>query len=220
MDRSFPLVRFVFESCVSLLAPDVCAGCDARIGIMRVFCPACAATLMPAAATRQGEHAPFAYGGALAQAISSLKYGGRVDLARPLSHLLLRAIEPLRAGAAAPTRVVPVPLHHARLATRGYNQASLLAAPVARALGARFAPDALVRVRDAPPQATLGRSARLENMKGAFSTRRGGGSFRGEHVLLVDDVRTTGATLEACAVALKQDGAALVETVVLAVSGD
>jgi predicted amidophosphoribosyltransferase len=171
MARPLPLVRAAFESLVSLLAPDVCAGCDERIGIMRVFCPVCANTLVPAGERRTGEHAPFTYGGALARAIASLKYGGRVDRARPLSHLLLQAVEPMRVARRTPTVVVPVPLHRARLAARGYNQASLLAAPVARALGARFAPGALLRVRDAPAQATLGRSARLENVKGAFRAR-------------------------------------------------
>src|SRR4029077_247164 len=81
MAQTFPLVRRAFESAASLLAPDVCAGCDARIGILRVFCPVCARTLVPAEETREGELGAFAYGGALVSAITSLKYGGRVDRA-------------------------------------------------------------------------------------------------------------------------------------------
>ncbi len=163
---------------------------------MRVFCPVCARTLVRAEPSNAKDVRTFVYGGALVPAIASLKYGGRVDRARPLSHLLLQALEPLRED--PPTLVVPVPLHPARLAARGYNHAALLAAPVARALGVRFAPSALARLRDTPAQATLGRLARLENMERAFKARpasaAGMRSLARERVLLVDDVRTTGAT--------------------------
>jgi ComF family protein len=225
MAQSFPLVRRTLETLASLVAPDVCAGCDARIGILRVFCPVCAATLLPPSdAPFAGETAAFAYGGALASAITSLKYGGRVDRARPLAHVLIGAMEAQRetweASDALPSLVVPVPLHRTRLAERGFNHAALLAAPVARALGVRFAPLGLVRTRDTPAQATLGRSARLQNVARVFAVRAGERPVTGERVLLVDDVRTTGATLGACAFALREAGAASVETLVLAVSGE
>jgi ComF family protein len=179
---------------------------------MTIFCPACAATLVPAERHGPRELAPFLYGGALAAAIGSLKYEGRVDRARPLGHLLLGALAPLRTS--PPSLVVPVPLHPRRAELRGYNQAALLARPVARALGARFAV-ALRRERDTLAQATLDRELRLRNMRGAFSavTR-----VEGESVLLVDDVRTTGATLEACSAALLGAGAKDVRTLVLAVA--
>jgi ComF family protein len=208
--------RSVLESIASLLAPDVCAACDERVPVLTVFCPACARTLEPPVHLREGETVAFAYGGAIADAITSFKYGGRVDRARPLGHLLRAAVAPLRLD--PPTLVVAVPLHRARLARRGFNQAALLAAPVARDLRARFAACALARTRDTPPQAPLDRAARLANVREAFAVAFDPRRVCGQRVLLVDDVRTTGATLTACAEALLGAGARDVRTLVLAAS--
>jgi ComF family protein len=218
MGRRLPQVRFVLETAASLLAPDVCAGCDARVAVFTVFCAACAATLAPPGETRDDETAAHSYGGALGAAITSFKYGGRVDRARPLAHLLRRALGPLRAD--PPSVVVPVPLHRARLILRGFNQASLLAGPVARDLAARFAPCALARTRDTPAQASLDRVARRRNVHRAFALRPRGGFVPGDRVLLVDDVRTTGATIDACVTALREAGARDVRTLILAVADD
>jgi ComF family protein len=162
---------------------------------------------------RSGEVAAYAYGGALGTAITSLKYGGRVDRARPLGELLRRAA--LGWEGAPPNVVVPVPLHRKRLVERGFNQAALLARPVARDLSARFAPLALERVRDTAAQASLDRPARQANVADAFAARAGA-KLAGERVLIVDDVRTTGATLDACARAALAAGASEVRTLVLA----
>lgn len=154
----------------------------------------------------------FEYGGAMATAIGRLKYGDRADLGPRLGRAMLPAAERL---AGKVDVVVPVPLHPRRLAERGYNQAALLARPVTRALGARSAPRALVRHRDTPRQAQLDRAERLVNVRQAFAvTHRA--SIRGARVLLVDDVRTTGATLEACTTALEAAGARDVLALVLA----
>jgi ComF family protein len=195
---------------------------------MSVFCPACAATTEPAridnAIASKGESAgvlaarrpiaAFVYGGAVARAIARFKYEQRPDLARPLGDLLWRAVEP-RATALAGAVVVPVPLHRARLAERGFNQSALLARSVARRLGARFLPLALARTRDTPKQATLDRQARIANTAGAFRARHAA-CVRGRPVLLVDDVCTTGATLEACSHALLEAEASSVEFAVVA----
>jgi predicted amidophosphoribosyltransferase len=101
------------------------------------------------------------------------------------------------------------------LAERGFNQAALLASPVARELGARFAPRGLTRLRATREQAGLERAERLENVLGAFvATRR----LDGARVALVDDVLTTGATLEAAATALHDAGASSVLYVVVGVA--
>jgi ComF family protein len=200
----------------ALLSPERCAACDERVPMRRVFCAACASTLVPASSGDARRVAAFVYGGAVARAITRFKYERHPDLARPLADLLRRA-----AVALAPLRldvVVPVPLHPSRLVERGYNQAALLARPLAASLGARFAPRALERVRDTARQATLDRGAREANVSGAFRARASA-AIRGRSVVLVDDVETTGATLAACAHALLAAGAGVVATAVVARAG-
>jgi ComF family protein len=154
------------------------------------------------------------YGGAVARTIARLKYERRPDLSRPLADLLWRATEP-RAQFLASHAVVPVPLHPSRLAERGYNQSALLARPLARRLGVPFWPLALARVRDTPGQASLDRAARLTNVRGAFKVRQRE-HVSGRDILLVDDVCTTGATLDACTAALRESGARSVACAVVA----
>jgi ComF family protein len=198
----------------SFLAPPRCAACDSPVARLVVFCAPCASTVQPAEEADDGAIAAFVYGGAIADAITRFKYGARPDLARPLADLLWRAVA-ARAGVLRGCVVVPVPLHPVRLAERGFNQSGLLARPVSRRLGVPFLPLALARVRDTPRQASLGREDRLGNVGGAFAVRQPK-RLRGRPVLLVDDVRTTGATLAACTQAALEVGAGPVTTAVLA----
>ena len=161
-----------------------------------------------------GSTAAFVYGGAVARAIGRMKYEDRPDLARPLADLLWRAVEPV-ADALRGAVVVPVPLHADRLAERGFNQSALLARHVARRLGARFGPLALARTRGTLQQASLEREARVANVAGAFVVRDRA-LVCGRSVLVVDDVQTTGATLDACASALVAAGASSVARAVVA----
>ena len=193
---------------LSWLAPDRCAACDEPTRPNVLLCVPCARTVERAPADALG---PFVYGGALATVIQRFKYDGVAELARPLG--LLLAAEAHKRGVTA-NAVVVVPLHPTRLFERGYNQSALLARHVARAIGAPFHPRALARLRPTPQQAELDRAARVENVRGAFGMRQ---RLTG-NVLLVDDVRTTGATQDECARVLEEGGCGCVSCLVLAIA--
>jgi ComF family protein len=140
-----------------------------------------------------------------------LKYHGRAGVAGPLGTLL--AERWLAAPGCAVDGVLPVPLHPARLRERGFNQSALLAQGLAERLARPLHTDLLWRGRATAPQVGLSPEERLNNVTGAFRAAPG---VRGGRWLLVDDVCTTGATLEACAAALRDQGARAVWAITLA----
>jgi ComF family protein len=149
--------------------------------------------------------------GSLQTAIHRFKYSNVRPLAVPLGRLASQYLEenPL------PVKIiVPVPLHSHRLRDRGYNQSELVAKQLGSTTGMRVVTNVLLRVRSTIPQVGLRADQRRENVKGAF--RCADTSLKGQDVLLVDDVCTTGATLEACSVALQQAGASHVWGLALA----
>jgi ComF family protein len=144
----------------------------------------------------------------MSRAILLLKYGNVTPLgkwfARRLAGLVVS--QPLVFAAEV---VVPVPLDRGRLQERGYNQAELIAKPLARLLGIPFRSYLLVRTRPRPNQLRLTRRERWETVRGAYATHKTAQVDK-LRVILVDDVFTTGATLDACSRALKGAGAARV----------
>ena len=113
--------------------------------------------------------------------------------------------------------LVPVPLHRSRLLARRYNQSALLVQALSKASGVPAAVDLMVRTRRTPSQGRLSASARRRNVAGAFAVRRGQGTrLRDRKLVLVDDVMTTGATVEGCARTLLRSGAAAVDVLTLA----
>lgn len=150
------------------------------------------------------------YGGPLADALVRLKYRGRSDVAPALSHYLVERALPWSGRV---DRVCAVPLHPRRLRERGYNQSCLLARPVARALGVPFDPWLVRRSRITRNQVGLTLEQRAANVQDAFVARA---RARGQRVLVIDDVRTTGATTSAVEEALLRQGALEVWVLVLA----
>ena len=142
-----------------------------------------------------------AYEGPIERAVQRFKYEGWRRLAGPLALLLA---ERLVVEGLAAHFVLGVPLHPGRLRQRGFNQAELLARELRRRLALRKPPGELVRTRATPPQVGHDRLWRLENVRGAFEWR--GADLAGQSLLVVDDVATTGATLDACAASLRACG--------------
>ena len=196
----------LLEGFLSLVAPTRCAGCDELADGASVFCASCTVLLEPLA----GHGAVFEYGGPVAHAIQRFKYDGRSELGAVLASWM---VEHAERWAGEVDAVIPVPLHWRRRRARGYDQAALLARPLARSLGVPVLLRGLRRVRNTPSQVDLPHAERQRNIVGAFAPWRLSGVRR---VLLVDDVRTTGATLRAASAALKAGGVAQVQPFVLA----
>ena len=148
----------------------------------------------------------------LKSVIQRYKYNRDVWLARPLAALLVERA-PFVVGVY--DVVMPVPLHVERLRWRGFNQAQFLAQPLARAAGVALDPHSLQRVRPTRPQVDLDEKERRHNVLGAFRVTRPQ-RIAGRSILLVDDVYTTGATVNECSRALLQAGAKRVDVLVLA----
>lgn len=216
-----PLSRTLLpELCPACRGPTdggFCAGCRAEFRRIASPCPVCALPRPVPECPRAGAawhverlHAPYDYAEPLSLYLQALKFKHGRRLGRALGLLLAEA-----AGRelAPDATLVAVPLHARRLRERGYNQAFEIARALARALGLERRATGIERVVEGVPQSSLGARARRSNVAGAYRIGRG---FAGRHVVLVDDVVTTGATVNAIAAALRGAGAARVDAVAVA----
>ena len=211
--------------------PPRCAGCGAITAEVDLFCGGCwpqieflsggcqrcgqpleATEADTCGACHAGEgaldrmRAAVAYGDAARSIAIRLKYGRKTGLARTMAAYMRRPLGELEGGAL----LVPVPLHRSRLWQRGFNQAALIAASLARSTGAATDMELLQRVKRTPKLKGMSPNERRRVVSGAFALRKGR-AVKGRSIILVDDVYTTGSTAEACARVLKRKGAAKVE---------
>jgi len=228
-----------FAPLVDLVYPPRCPSCGEGIAAQDGLCgpcwaelaipgePACGLCQRPFAADavpdgaicapcladppkHDGIAAGTLYNDASRKLVLAFKHGRRIALAPMLARLAAARLPELDGE----WLVIPVPLHRWRLWRRGFNQSALLAGEIARLRGQPLLVDALVRRKATPVLGGLGRAARARALSGAISPSRSHRQrLRGAHVILVDDVMTSGATTDACVRALKRAGA---ERVVIA----
>ncbi|HEX9006189.1 MAG TPA: hypothetical protein VF889_02760 [Bacteroidota bacterium] len=224
-----PFLSFVYPpSCLScntpldLSAGPVCAACWSSVNGVRIDDPAYqkALTYLLQTGACDGLIVPlyFEEGGVMQRLIHALKYDGLTEVGGVMGARIAAAI-PGKVCAAGSALIVPVPLHAAKLRERGYNQADWIAAGMGRFLGVPVRSRLVRRVRHTPTQTHLDVAQRRANVAGAFRVLRGELPGGGPTVLLADDVVTTGATIGACAGALKEAGAQRVYACAAALAG-
>lgn len=193
---------------------DLCAGCAADLPRIRSACLRCglplAADAVCGRCLRQPPcyealRAPYLYAPPLAPLITGLKFGNRLYHARLLGQLLEAGIEP---AGASPDCLLPVPLHPTRLRERGFNQAVEIARPIAARLQVPLDRHSVRRNRMTGAQSSLPARRRGANVRGAFTVT---GGCPGRHVVIVDDVVTTGHTVNELARTLRRSGVLRVE---------
>lgn len=221
-----------FWSSLDLLYPPRCGGCDAKgarwckgcqrnaIRVVPPLCPRCGKSQSRNILCNECRNTPpqfialrswAVFNGPVRHAIHRLKYRRDIALGEVLSRHMITCLEKTNWEI---DLVIPVPLGVARLAERGYNQASLLAKPLALGVGLHYQSAALRKTCDTPSQVGLSLEQRMANVAGSFEAIPG--IVAGKKVLVVDDVSTSGATLNACAAALLACGSESVYTITLA----
>lgn len=202
--------RKLSEKPLNLIFPKraVCMGCGSAAGFEQEWlCDDCRKKLAQRwlgafpESRLDGSAAAYHYGGPSGGVVRNFKYHGVKKLAEPMTKDMLRALEQIQPIGAE--LVVPVPMHRRRQKQRGYNQSELLAREIAKALNLPCE-NGLVRTRNTVQQAKLEGESRRKNLKDAF---RAEPCVAGKHILLVDDVYTTGETARECARALREGGA-------------
>jgi competence protein ComFC len=185
------------QNAADQIGNQVCSVCGTPSQTSQV-CLACQGKKFPLTALRSWAF----FAGPVREALHRLKYKRDMGLGEALAQPLIELYNSLDWEAEL---ILPVPLSQERLKERGYNQATFLAQPIALACGVRYASHALKKIKNTPSQVGLSPKQRRENVSGAFWADQS--CIYGKRVVIVDDVMTTGATLEACGQALMAAGA-------------
>ena len=219
-----PRISTAIQALSELFFPCLCPLCETTIRSDQALCPPCHNDLVPNPQTcpccaiahpadglcgqclahppaYDQVIAPYLYARPLEGLIHRLKYSKQIALSRHLG-LLLKQSLPL-ADLELPDLLVAVPLHYSRMVERGFNQSQEIAQLIAKQLGIKLDNDLLKRVKQTPPQAKLSRRLRLKNQRGVFKISN---QPAGNHVCIIDDVMTTGATINEIAKLLKRNG--------------
>lgn len=201
---------------IEAIQPPVCSRCGLPLGEPQTagssvsICKRCQRTPL-----RLDRLLAYAFhSGPLRQAIHQFKYEDLRSLAGPLGELMLQGWAALASRDFLPDLIIPVPLHPSRQRQRGYNQAALLAQELGSGLRRPVVTEVLVRIKATAPQVDLDAKERRANVHNAFRCRDA--SLSGKRVLLIDDVCTTGSTLESACLALRETGTASVWAYTLA----
>lgn len=192
--------EFLCDACIEnlpLLHPPYCNRCGLP-NSGHTICPDCQNLPL----TIDGIRSMYLHEGLARDAVHALKYKNIKAMAKPLAVLMARHLE---AKPFSIDIITAVPMHPKRLRSRGYNQPDLLADELSRLTGLALAKDSLIRTKDTISQVSLAADDRIQNVEAAFQCKDH--AFVDKDVLLVDDVCTTGATLNACAIALREGGA-------------
>jgi ComF family protein len=232
-------MKKIFEKLIDLILPNRCLSCNCFIASSEVFCksdyekldfikdPKCQICSQHLKENKQfcpqcevkkpcfdSVSAVFSYNDAIAKLIHGLKYYDQTILARKFGKMIADEI----IDAKKYDIIIPIPLNKKRLRSRKFNQSALLCKEIVKShKNLKFIPNLLLRSKFEKAQAQLSRAQRLQNLSDTFTfNQKFLGKIKGKNILLIDDVMTTGSTLQNCALILKKNGCGLVKCGVIA----
>jgi len=200
----------LWRAFLNLIYPVTCHICGRKLAENKGLCDSCLSKIE----TNLSGTAACRYEGVLKEVLRLFKYKNALSLLNAFSRLLAEFID-RNIDMKNIDLIIPVPLHPVKLRERGFNQARLLAQPIAKRYNVPISVSNLIKVRYTKPQSFLNRTQRLRNLNGAFSVKKRA-SLKGKRILLIDDVYTTGTTVAKASYALKRAGAEDVKALTLA----